>query len=67
MDLFRKTTVKRMLLPAVIMAVLLGSLAAGAAAKKNTSTSEIIIDVKAGKKLTARIGKKNLAKKTYQI
>ena len=56
-----------MLLPAVIMAVLLGSLAAGAAAKKNTSTSEIIIDVKAGKKLTARIGKKNLAKKAYQI
>lgn len=60
-------SVKKMLIAICVIVVVLGSLTAVVMAKNNAGITEIRIGVTAGKKLTAKIGKKNLAKKTYQI
>lgn len=58
---------RKLLITMIVTVVVFGSLTAVVMAKNNAGVKEIRIGVTAGKKLTAKMGGKNLAKRTYQI
>lgn len=62
-----KKTGKRLAAFVVIFSVLVNSVAFVRVAKASDTKTEISIGVRSGDKLTARVGKKNLAKKTYTV
>lgn len=63
----KKVQQKKPLVTIMILIVVLGGLAGVVMAQNATGIPKIRIGINAGKKLTAKMGKKDLAKKTYQI
>lgn len=62
-----KETGKKLAAFLVIMSVLVNSMIFVSLARADDTKTEISIGVKAGKKLTAHVGKKNIAEKTYTV